>query len=100
MLIIAGTIDVNPEQVDTLMSAAIDMMRATLQEDGCHAYSFTVDQLTPGRIRLFEKWESQEALEAHFVVPHMATFQSTMAGLSVTGTDLLKYEIASEGPVR
>jgi quinol monooxygenase YgiN len=100
MLIIAGTIDMNPEHVDAFIAAAIDMMQATLKETGCQAYSFTVDQLTPGRIRLYEKWDSQADLEAHFVVPHMAAFQAATADLDVTGRDLLKYEIASEGPVR
>lgn len=100
MLIIAGTIDVDPDQMDDFLRASIDMMRATHEEPGCLAYSFTVDQLVLGRIQLFEKWESNEDLAAHFEAPHMAVFQQRTGALTIMARDILKYQIASEGPVR
>ncbi|MDX2379610.1 MAG: antibiotic biosynthesis monooxygenase, partial [Acidimicrobiia bacterium] len=60
-LIIAGTIDVEPSELDDLMPHLIEMMVATYAEPGCIDYSFTRDELVPGRVRLFEKWQSDEA---------------------------------------
>jgi quinol monooxygenase YgiN len=31
-------------------------------------------------------------LEAHFVAPHMATFQTAMADLSISGRNITVYE--------
>ena len=60
----------------------------------------SLDPLVPGRIQLFEKWESEDALAAHSASAHMAEFRPKMGGWGVTGTDIKKYEIASEGPLR
>ena len=99
MLIIAGTFDIDVAQVDEFMAAASEMMKATHSEEGCYAYAFSRDELAPGRVNLYEKWESQEHLEAHFVVAHMLAFQAAIADITLT-RDVLKYQISSEGPVR
>ena len=48
---------------------------------------------------IFEKWQSQEALDAHFATPHMAAFGAALAGLGVTGMDVKKYIVTGEGTV-
>ena len=95
-LIIAGTIDAEPSELDDLMPHLIEMMVATHAEPGCIDYSFTRDELVPGRVRLFEKWQSDEALAAHFASAHMAAFQAAASGFSEIGRELAKYEISSE----
>jgi len=98
-LIVAGTIDVDPTQVTDFWPHAEEMMRATHEEDGCIEYSFTLDRLTPGRVRVYEKWESEEALAAHFQVAHMATFRSALGELTLNGRDISKYTITDETPL-
>jgi quinol monooxygenase YgiN len=95
-LIIAGTIDVEPSELDEVMPHLVEMMVASNAESGCIDYSFTRDEIVPGRIRLFEKWESDEALAAHFASPHMATFQAAASEFSDLGRELAKYGISSE----
>ncbi len=95
-LIIAGTLDVEPSEIDDLMPHLVEMMKATHSESGCIDYSFTRDDLVPGRIRLFEKWESDAALAAHFASTHMATFRAAAAEFSEFGRNIVKYEISSE----
>jgi quinol monooxygenase YgiN len=34
------------------------------QADGCLDFAMTADLLDPGRLNLFERWESQEALKS------------------------------------
>ncbi len=99
-IIIAGTITLDPDKIDAAMEAAVAMMKATHEEPGNIEYVFSVDPLTPGTVRIFEKWESEEDLALHFAAPHMAEFQSKVPELGITGMDILKYEVASEGPIR
>jgi quinol monooxygenase YgiN len=53
----------------------------------------------PGTIRVFEQWESQEALDLHFASPHMARFQQALGGLGVEGMNIQRFEIESVGPL-
>ena len=53
-----------------------------------------------GVVRVFEEWQEQAALDAHFEAPHMAAFMGKMGGLGITGMDVKKYEVSSVGPVR
>ena len=100
MLIIAGTFRIDPKTRDATFAAAREMMRETLKEKGCHAYRFTADLDDPTVMHLFERWESDEALRAHFVTPHMARFQAALAKLAPKVLEIQKYEISSMGPVR
>ena len=99
-ILIAGTIDIDPANIDAAIADAVVMMKATHEEEGNLAYVFSADPITPGRIQLFEKWESADALAAHSASAHMKEFQPKMGGWGVKGADILKYEIASEGPLR
>ena len=100
MLIIAGTLDLPPENRAQLLDAAKPLMQASQAEDGCDAYLMMPDPFDDGRVRIFERWASEEALAQHFTQPHMAEFGASIGGLGVTGSDLLKYQISSSGPLR
>ncbi len=99
MLIIAGTLDLAPENRGKLLEAAEPLMRASEAEDGCHTYLMMPDPFDAGRVRIFERWESEAALATHFATPHMAEFGASLGGLGVTGSDLTKYQISSAGPL-
>jgi quinol monooxygenase YgiN len=99
-IIIAGTINVDPAKAEAAIADAVVMMKATHEEPGNLAYVFSLDPLVPGQIQLFEKWESEEALAGHSSSDHMAEFRPKMGGWGITGADIKKYEIASEGPLR
>jgi quinol monooxygenase YgiN len=100
MLIIAGTLDLPPENRAQLLEAAEPLMRASEDEEGCFTYLMMPDPFDTGRVRIFERWESEEALAAHFGMPHMTEFGQALGGLGVTGSDLTKYQISSSGPLR
>jgi quinol monooxygenase YgiN len=99
MLIIAGHFWIDPKNLDTALAAAKEMMTETLKEKGCLAYVFSADFSDPARFHLFERWESQTHLDAHFVTPHMARFQAAIGKLGVRDMDVKKYAISGVGPV-
>jgi quinol monooxygenase YgiN len=91
MIIVAGTISIDPADFDSYRAAAESMIAATLQEDGCQVYNFAQSVVDPTEVRIFEIWDSKEALEAHFVSPHMAVFQEALSVLKVGDRDLALY---------
>ena len=96
MLVIAGTITLDPGRTDEMLAAIVPLMEATQAEDGCIDYVLSADPKELGTIRIFEKWESDEALGAHMKAPHMGVFQKAIRGCGVTGMSVDKFEIASE----
>jgi len=99
MLVIAGTISLDPAKRDDAIAAAVEMMEETRKEPGCISYTFSADLTSPGDFRIFEEWESQDALDAHFKAPHMAKFQGVAAGLGIQEMTVQKYQVSSVGPI-
>ena len=101
MLIVAGFVTTEDESArDAFLAAAKPMVAATRAEPGCQEYAFSPDPDDPTRIMLFELWDDQAALDAHFATTHMAEFQGRMAGIAVAGREIKKYTISGVGPVR
>ena len=100
MIVIAGHVVLDPTQGEAASAAAREMMGETRREAGCISYTFSADLETPGRFSIFEEWESDEALRAHFVSPHMARFQKAVGGLGVREMKVQRYEVSKVGPVR
>lgn len=48
MIVIAGSIPLDPAAADRIEAAAITMQEATRAEPGCHAYRFSRSIDTPG----------------------------------------------------
>ncbi len=99
MLVIAASLPIKAERLQQVIDAAITMSRATREEAGCIEYGFYQDLEDPNRLHVFEKWESGEALSAHFAMPHMATFQAVIGDAIDGPVAARRYEVASEGPV-
>jgi quinol monooxygenase YgiN len=100
MLIIAGSITTEDGGRDAFFSAIAPMVSATHAEPGCREYVFSADPDDANRVLVFELWDDQDALDAHFASDHMARFQQARAGLAIASRDIQKYTISDVGPVR
>ncbi len=92
MIIVAGTISIDPSDFEAYRAVSATMINATLQEDGCVAYNFAQSVVDPTEVRIFEIWESQEHLDAHVRTPHMATFQAGLGTLKTENRKLAIYQ--------
>ena len=95
MIIVAGTIRIDPDKRETFLPHAQKMMAATRQEAGCRVYSYAFDVEDAGLVRIYEEWESRGHLEAHFKVPHMADWRAALAAIGAHSRAIKAYE--SEG---
>ena len=97
MLIVAGYFEVDPAQREEFIRGREDAMRRSRREPGCVTYVFSADPIEPGRVHLYERWESKDALAAHLAA--MREAPRPPGGVSVLSSEVLQYEIAEIGPV-
>jgi quinol monooxygenase YgiN len=100
MLIVAGTIAFDPAHHDAMVEAAQAVTAATRREAGCMSYEFFADLTTKGRLLLFEEWEDEASLLAHFETPHLADFYEVLQASGLSSRDINRYYVSSYGPNR
>jgi Antibiotic biosynthesis monooxygenase len=59
MVIVAGTLEVDPNQREAFLAGRMDGMR-TSRAEPCLEYTFSADPTDPGRVMLFERWAKSE----------------------------------------
>lgn len=99
MLIVSGTIEINPEKTGSGRAAAIKMMEETRKEKGCIVYEFSQLIEAPHIIRVYEEWETLEDLKAHGQAPHMAAFREALAEVGVVSRDVFMVQNGEKTPL-
>ena len=64
MIIIAGELHVAPADRDRYLAAVEGVTKLARAAGGCLAFVPAADPLVEGRINIYERWESDEELEA------------------------------------
>ena len=95
MIIVAGTIRIDPDKSEAFLPHAQKMLAASRKEAGCRAYSYAFDVEDAGLVRIYEEWDSRAHLEAHFKAPHMADWRAALAVIGAHSRAIKAYE--SEG---
>jgi quinol monooxygenase YgiN len=101
MLIVAGYMDVEPAAREAFLAGMVAGMTTSQAEPGCLDYVLSPDPIDPGRVRLFERWESKEALGAHLarMTAERSEPSASSAPSPVKAVELLQYTIAETGPI-
>ncbi len=64
MLIVAGYITVSPEKREAYLASCVGVVEQGRRAPGCLDFAITADLLDPGRVNIFERWESRSAVES------------------------------------
>ncbi|AGB23678.1 hypothetical protein Mycsm_03376 [Mycobacterium sp. JS623] len=64
MVIVAGHLVVDPQHRDDYLSGCVEVVRQARRTAGCLDFALSADLIDPGRVNIFERWESQAAVEA------------------------------------
>jgi quinol monooxygenase YgiN len=91
MILIAGTVDVDPQKRDDALVAACPHMTATRAQKGCIDYVWSADPMVPGRVYVFERWEDEASLRKHFEGEHYLNMRNSWGGFGKLSTDIWKY---------
>jgi len=92
MIVINAAMQADANTIDAMKDAIAKMETASLAEAGCRDYCFSQEVSDPTKLRITERWETMEALAAHFATPHMAEFQKAMAANPPKGMELFCYD--------
>src|SRR4051812_2947404 len=68
-----------PGKEEHLLGLLSALVEPTRGEAGCIAYELHRDLEDPGRFMFYERFASQEALDAHAAAPHFQHFVATRA---------------------
>lgn len=104
MVIVGGWFEVDPNERDAFVAGRVEGMRRSRTEQGCIEYVVAPDPVDPGRVVLFERWESQADLDAHLAAarerqaaPSEGTSNApSIAPRSVT---IRVYDVTGERPL-
>lgn len=64
MVIVAGHITVDPGRRDEYLAGCVTIVEQARSADGCLDFGISADLIDAGRINVYERWKSQEAVEA------------------------------------
>ncbi|MFC4499296.1 MULTISPECIES: putative quinol monooxygenase [Streptomyces] len=100
-VIVAGWMDYEPGDRDRMLEHLVALGHRTREEEpGCLDYAMTADPGDEQRIRVYERWASQQALDEHFATPHIKDFRAAVAGLTRVGVSLQAHTVASSRDMR
>ncbi|MDX6372207.1 MAG: hypothetical protein QOD98_1195 [Nocardioidaceae bacterium] len=64
MVIVAGHLLVDPEERAAYLDSCREVVEQARRTDGCLDFAICGDLADPGRVNVYERWESQEAVES------------------------------------
>lgn len=64
MIIVAGHVYVAPEQREAYVVDCTDVVALARETPGCLDFSISADSVDPRRVNIFERWESQSAVDS------------------------------------
>jgi quinol monooxygenase YgiN len=98
-IVIAGAVDVAPEKRELTLKDARPLIEAALAEHGCVEYSWTAELSIPGRIRVFEEWESEADLAVHLAGQPYRGMLAHLSGVGILKAFTQKYRVDLIEPV-
>lgn len=91
MVIVGGHVVVDPTERDDYLSGFVEVVRHARRTPGCLDFSLSADLIEPGRINVFERWESRAALEAF-----RGSSPSGEQGVAIVSAEVAEYDVTSE----
>lgn len=64
MVIVAGHLVVEPKRRESYLADCVSVVEEARRAPGCLDFALTADLVDHGRINVFERWESQAAVQA------------------------------------
>jgi quinol monooxygenase YgiN len=94
MVIVAGHINVDPEQRESYLADCVSVVEQAREAAGCLDFAITGDLIDPGRVNVFERWVSQAAADAF-----RGSGPSDEQGAAMLSASVTEYDIADVRPL-
>ena len=101
MIAVVVHIEVDPERVEEFKAVALRNAAGSRAETGCRQFDVVQQLDDPARFVLYETYDSEEAIEAHYATPHFQTWRESTADPGfVLGKVGLRYGVLGGGGER
>jgi quinol monooxygenase YgiN len=91
VVIVAGYVIVDREQRERYLAGCEQVVEQARQASGCLDFAISADLLDPARVNIFERWESQSAVDAFRGSGPSDEQAATMVSASVA-----EYDVANQ----
>ena len=98
-IVISAQIDLAPAGREAALKSAQPWIDGALAQPGCIHYDWSADLNAPSRINVFEEWESEQALAAHFAGPQYVGMLAHIGQSGLRNAVSRKYRVDAEGAV-
>jgi len=98
-IIICAVISVEAKKREDLLSALQPHLPAVHTQDGCIRYDWAADSKVPTQVNVYEEWESEAALEAHFAGKNFAAIGKALQTIGTLGASAKKFRVDAEAGV-
>ena len=88
---LAGHLVVDPESRDDYVAGCVEVVRQARRTPGCLDFALSADVLEPGRVNIFERWESQAAVEAF-----RGSGPSGEQAQAIVSASVVEYDVTDE----
>ena len=92
-VIVAGHVMVEPDQREAYLAGCVEVVRQARTSAGCLDFAISADLLDPGRVNVFERWESQSAVEAF-----RGSGPSDEQGAAMISASVTEFDATAERP--
>jgi quinol monooxygenase YgiN len=89
MVIVARHITVEPQQRESYLAGCVSVVKQARGTAGCLDFAITADLIDPGRVTVFERWESQAAVETF-----RRSAPRNKQGAAMLSASVAEYDIA------
>jgi quinol monooxygenase YgiN len=89
MVIVAGHLAVQPAQRDAYLAGCEQVVRQARGAPGCLDFVISADPVDAGRVNVYERWESQGAVEAF-----RGSGPSDEQGAAILSASVAEYDVA------
>lgn len=90
MVIVSGHLMVDPDDRETYLDGCRNVVAMGRAAPGCLDFAISPDLRDPGRINIFERWESQAAVEAF-----RGTGTPNDQAAQIRSADVAEYDVAT-----
>jgi quinol monooxygenase YgiN len=91
VVIVAGHIVVEPSQRDDYLAGCVEVVRQAREAAGCLDFAISADLTDPGRINVFERWDSRDAVEAF-----RGDGPSDEQGATMVSASVAEYDVGAQ----
>ncbi|MBG0813720.1 antibiotic biosynthesis monooxygenase [Planomonospora sp. ID82291] len=93
MIIISGRLAVDPGDRDAYLRGCSGVVEQARAFPGCLDFALGADLIDAGRINVYERWESEEALEAF-----RGSGPDEGRTVAILDAEVLRYHVSGVGP--